>query len=116
MIRKYGTARSAEVGKMGGAAKMHVYTWRNDKRICQSSLEGESPHVMEGRNNTFQYLSISAWNSLSDDVRRAPDLASFKSQVKQLTSFKLSPLTFTYCRGSHKLVNAVFDFHCVEIC
>ena len=78
---------------------MHVYTWKNDKRIGQSSLEGESPHVMEGRNYTFQYLSISAWNSLSDDVRRAPDLTSFKSQVKQLTFLKLSSLTFAYSRG-----------------
>ena len=64
---------------------MHVNTWKNEKRICQSSLEGESPHVMEGRNNTFQYLSISALNSLWDDIRKVPDLTSFKSQVKQLT-------------------------------
>ena len=58
---------------------MQVYTWKNEKRICQSGLEGESPHVMEGRNNTFQYLSISALNSLWDDIRKAPDLTSLSS-------------------------------------
>ena len=99
MIRKYGTARSAEVERWEKPQKMNVYTWKNEKRICQSSLEGESPHVMEGRSNTFQYLSTSALNSLWDDIRRAPDLTSFKIQVKQLIFLKLSSLTFTYCRG-----------------
>ena len=35
--------------------------------------------------NTFQYLSISTWNSLSDETRSAPDLNTFKRCIKQLT-------------------------------
>ena len=35
--------------------------------------------------NTFQYLSISSWNSLSDETRSAPDLNTFKRCIKQLT-------------------------------
>ena len=38
--------------------------------------------------NTFQYLSISSWNSLSDETRSAPDLNTFKRCIKQLTSKK----------------------------
>ena len=35
--------------------------------------------------NTFQYLSISTWNSLPDETRSAPDLNTFKRCIKQLT-------------------------------
>ena len=35
--------------------------------------------------NTFQYLSISTWNSLSHETRSAPDLNTFKRCIKQLT-------------------------------
>ena len=35
--------------------------------------------------NTFQYLSISTWNSLPDETRSAPDLNTFKRCIKQFT-------------------------------
>ena len=35
--------------------------------------------------NTFQFLSISTWNSLPDETRSAPDLNTFKRCIKQLT-------------------------------